>query len=183
MNIGLDLDGTLIDLKIVENLLVEKKINSKLLPKCDYTFSQFPAELREEIFRRFNIPFYMCSPLFAVPYKNVRNKLYEWKREGHKLLLITARNSSIHHTTKRMLNNYFPRFHKIIFVKMGESKERFFKRERLDVWIDDNPNDVHSALKLGIKTYLVSHNNTQYNFEARKLDGIHVVESVSKIIL
>ena len=68
---------------------------------------------------------------------------------------------------------------KIYVFSWGEKKEGVFKRLKLDMWVDDNPKDIVSAVKLGIKTIMISNEKTVYNHNLRKdVDWVEKIENI-----
>lgn len=182
--IGIDLDTTLVG----SNILIEdtsKKLgyNYTLKDITDWHFDCFPEDLRNELFKRFTMKEYMCNKKYMPPIEGANRKLREWKKQGHKLILITARARQIRFETRKMINKYFPKFNKIIFVNMGKPKKNIFKREYLTHWIDDNADDCKAAVDMNIETYLISNNYTHYNWNMRKYKNIKTVKSINDIKL
>ena len=181
MRIGLDLDNTILESKLFE--LTFKEFGKKYVHPIDWPMSNFPKNIRDELWKRFNSTYYMCHSDVVAPIKNSIKKLRDWKKEKHELIIITARNKEIRLETRKMINKLFPMITKIYFVSCGEKKENVLKRLKLDVWIDDNPTDVLSAIKLGIDTYLISNEKTKYNHDLRKRSDVKWFESIEKINL
>lgn len=181
MNIGIDLDDTLINLNIVKLTSKEFKFNLNEVKYFDWEMSQFPKELREEIIRRFTDPRFMCEEPYISFIPNVKNKLDELKQNNHKLILITARNKIIRKETKQLINKVYPNFDKIHIVTRGQSKLSLFKKEKLDVWVDDHLENCKRALRLGIKVYMISNNSTPYNHNMKKHRNLKIIEKFTDI--
>ena len=123
----------------------------------------------------------MCS---LKPIDGAIEKVKSWTDAGHKVVVITSRAITLANATEKMLRESFPTVGNFYVSDWkGSGKKGFMETEKLDVWVDDSPFDVEPALELGIKTYLISNDETKYNWEVRKLDGIIVVPSVSAINL
>lgn len=183
MNIGIDIDGTMFDNFIIECVSKEHKLNYTKKDVIRWDLTGIPDVIREEVFRRYKNPLYMCNKKYNKPVINLKSKLETWKKQGHKLIVISARDSKVRLDTKRMLNNYFEGFDKILFVNPSSTKKFKFLNEKLDIWIDDNPKECKSAVDLGIKTFLISNQKTHYNHNIRKYKNINVVSNISEINL
>lgn len=181
--VGVDLDTTLLIGDLIQEVSNDMGYNYTSKDVTDWQLNCFPEKFRKEIFKRFSSKKYMCDERYKKPVKDAKKKLYEWRDAGHKLILITARVREIRLETKKLINKYFPKFDKTIFVNMGKPKKHIFKREGLTHWIDDNGEDCRSAVDMGIKTYLISNENTKYNWNMRKYKNINVVDSIIKIKL
>lgn len=163
--IGLDLDRTLVSMVEPTIKVAARNLNIKAYPKpADYWYSNLPEELRNEIFRLYDDPDH-ATHLKVIP--RVPQKLWEWRKQGHTLIIITARNQAIRKATVNWIQTYLPMIHKIRFVDMTTSKAGVFKEENIDIWIDDNPFDTITAHDMGIKTCLISNNETPFNWELK----------------
>jgi len=178
--IGIDLDNTLIKCNIVEMTAKEFNFDLSKLEFQDWKFTNFPIELKTEIYKRFSNPYYMTTEPFISFMSMDYLKLKKWKDEGHRIVLITAREKSIEAETKSMVRKRIFNFDKIYFSK---NKKIIFNNEKLDIWIDDNPEDCKSALTLGIKTYLIQNKDTKYNHNMKNNLKLTKVKSVSDIEL
>ena len=179
MIIGIDLDQTLVYMEESVVKIAAKNTKTKSYPKrFDYNFSEFPEEMRKEIFRLFEDPIYMKR---IVPLPGAVNKLNQWKKEGHKIVIITARDLSVEEVTREAVKKYFPMVDALHFVGIGNSKEVLFKSEKIDVWVDDNPKDVIASTKMGIRTCLISNSHTCYNWDIKGKVMAHVYTSVADV--
>lgn len=176
--IGFDLDTTLVNSSLIESTARELGFNITRKDIQDWEFSTFPNPLKEEIINRFYSPYYMCDPNFVSPVKGARQIINDLKKAKHKIVIITARTKNIRFRSKILINRLFPRFDKVVFVEFGESKNKIFKREKLNYWIDDNPKDCVSAVKLGIETYMICNEFTKYNWGVKNTKGLNLIESV-----
>jgi FMN phosphatase YigB (HAD superfamily) len=174
--IGLDLDNTLVDsttnvvYTACRNLGILKQHKKYL--KHDWNFSNFPMDLRTEIYRLFRDSNFMNT---CYTFNGVVPTLWEWKDKGHRLVIITARAKEIRTGTKKMVKKLFPMIDKLLFVNVNESKTELMKSEKLDVWVDDSLSGVIDSTNLGIKTYLVCNKYTATYNE-------HVLKESDKII-
>ncbi len=181
MKIGLDLDTTLVDLPVVDRISKELGLNYKDSDPHAWDFSPFPPQYLERAKQLFKDPSFMCE---LIPYPGTKNKIKEWAKDGHELILITARSPLVHNGTRKMVNKHFPEIKTIDFVDTGESKKNLFIKYKLDRWIDDAPHEIIHALDLGIRTFMVCNEVTPYNFafaQECKDSKLSVVRSVSEI--
>jgi len=179
--VGLDFDNTLVKCRTSVIKVAAKNLGLLTYPKKhDYLFSKFPENLRNEIFRLFDEPQYMLDLKI---YPGAVKKLEEWKAKGHKLVIITARNKTLHEGTKEFIREHFPMVDDLVFVGLGKSKENVFKDQEIDVWIDDSPTETVRAVQMGIVTFLICNNETLYNAEVRGKHAIYMPTKVSDINL
>jgi len=177
LNIGLDLDSTLIEPYIKAHILASYALKEETIPKLkDFNFSNFKPHVRNEIYRLFLDDFFMNR--FMRPIEGTNKKLQIWRQQGHTLTIITARDENIQKGSTQMIYRFFPNVIKQIdFVPLGTSKKEKMIDNKLDVWVDDNIDGVETALDLGLKTYIVTHN---YNKNLKHKELIRV-NNVSEI--
>jgi len=181
MNIGIDLDDTLINLNVVKLTSKEMNFDLNRVRNFDWEMSEFPNELRNEIYKRFKTPKYMCEEPYINFIPNIKNKLDKLKNDGHKIILITARDKSIRKESKILINKVYPKFDKIHFVSRGQSKLSLFKKEKLNIWIDDHPMNCKRALMLGIKVFLISNKSTPYNYNIKNHKNLTIIKKFTDI--
>jgi hypothetical protein len=162
MNIGFDLDQTLIDLKSVQQK-IWKRHNLKYNQPIDWNFSNVPENIRNEIFKMFEDPIQMC---LAQPYKYSKRLLVKLQEQGHKVFIITARNKKIKKATIEMTRKYFGNI-KTYVSNFGESKLDILRKENIDIWIDDAPHEIINVSKNNIRCIMISNDNTIYNHYLR----------------
>lgn len=188
MNIGIDLDSTLIKIKAIE--IASEKLGMRYTEEdnLDWNLSVFPDNLRNLIFSLFSDPHIMCDNV--EPLEGAQEKLKNWVNEGHKLHIITARNPEIHIKTYLMVKRFFPEVLSLSFVNMGETKIHKMEKLRLDVWIDDAVSGISDAKKLKIKNiFLISNKYTKYNhdiadyYRNNEKENIKIVKAVKDIEL
>lgn len=186
MNIGIDLDSTIIKMRAVE--LASKSLGYPFTDKNAVVWDHhnFPKDLREKIFALFEDTKIMCDDV--QPIAGAQTKIKQWVEAGHNIILITARNPPLHEGTIQLIKKHFPEITDINFVGQTESKKNVMIDKKIDVWIDDAPHGIEDSLSLGIKTYLISNNYTKYNWDSRKLQVeyptlLQVVKLVYDIIL
>ena len=180
--IAFDLDDTLITTDVVR--LASKKFGYTKysnLTKRDWRFTSFPEDLRKEIFRMYSSPKYMCY--MADPIDGARNLLKELKAAGFKLIIITARVSRLKRATKNFVKKHFPEIDEVYFVDILETKKNLFKKLKIDYWVDDAPHEIKNSLTLGIKSFMISNKNTNYNWSMKKTSGLRVIKSVKELRL
>lgn len=179
MNIGFDLDNTLIDLDVNKYLVNHFNYHSHKSEVMDWDYSTFPKEIKDIIFDLFKANTFMCGDNIQ-PFPNVQDKVKELSKQ-HNIILITARNENLTEGTIKLVNKFFPEIKDINLVGFNMSKKDLFKEKKLDLWIDDSPHGVKDSIDLNIKTHLISNDNTKYNWIARDLKDINIHECVSKI--
>jgi FMN phosphatase YigB (HAD superfamily) len=166
MNVAFDLDSTLVDLEEpIENIC--RKMNFKYEPARDWNFSNYPENVKQEIFKMFKDPAVMCN---LKPYpKSV--ELIELLKKHNKVIIITSR--VMIEETKEFVKNLFnvPCF----VVDMGKSKLKILKKEKIDIWADDCPNELLKYQKF-VECIMISNSNTIYNHYLR--NEIYNIESV-----
>lgn len=178
MIIGVDLDNTLIELDVIK--VVEKKFGVTCPKQYDWHYSNFPEEIRIEIFKLFKCPDFMCSNIEPLSGSQAAIKRLS---KNNKIVLITARHDELYNKTKDLVSSYFPEIYDFNSVGIGMSKKKLFVDKKLDMWIDDNLYSCVDSMELGIKTYLVSNDRTPYNWNGRQLDNINVIEGIKEIKL
>lgn len=177
--IGLDLDRTLVSMVEPTIKVAARNLNIKSYPKpADYWYSNLPEELRNEIFRLYDDPDHATNLKII---SRVPQKLWDWRKQGHTLIIITARNQAIRRATTDWVQTHLPMIHKIRFVDMKTSKADAFKEEEIDVWIDDSPFDTVTAHSMGIRTYLISNNETPFNWDLKNNCPFRIYTSTADI--
>lgn len=181
-NIAFDMDDTLVYTGVVKE--ANKKFKNKFkkftdTTKRDWKFSNFPEELRQEIFKLFNIPEFMCGK--AKPIDGAKRLIKKLKQDGHNLIIITARVSKIRKATRLLVKEMFPEISKVIFVGIDSSKKDMMLKHKIDFWIDDAPHEVINASYLGIPSFLIQNDYTPYNLHIKKMDKVKIVRSIKHI--
>jgi uncharacterized HAD superfamily protein len=171
LNIGFDLDETLVDLhELIQEILIKYNLQNVLY---DWKFSQIPENIRQEIYEMFKSDKMYNDIKVIAGVKNILRRL----KRFNKLYLITARNISIKEETIQFINDtFFSEIFEEIIIVCNESKEKYFREFKLDYWIDDNPDDLQIAKDLGIRTIMISNENTCYNWSYR--DKFNYIDSV-----
>ena len=169
--IGIDLDSTLVKARSIEFASRALRYDFTDKHATIWNHPNFPEELREKIFSLFNDPHVMCE--LADPIEGSQTKIKQWSDAGHKIVLITARDTPIHEATIEMVSKHYPEITDINFVAKDQPKTSIMKQKGVTVWIDDAPHGVEDSLKMGIRTFLISNNYTKYNWEMRKYAETH----------
>lgn len=166
LNIGLDLDITM----YAQDFIAEawkyfggEKPDISSMKSWSVDDWDVPFKYKPVIKEIFKDPDFMCSLRLNDGVLPITNK---WKRQGHKLFVITAREDNLTLPTIKMLNKDFGVgfFEDIIISK---NKNKFFAHgiqgSKLDVWVDDNFSNASAASSFGIKTFLINNEHTPYN--------------------
>lgn len=169
MNIGIDIDNTITEVqnklnkaaydyaiklgKNIENAdnPLEDIKNNKDTYKKKFQFSYdelkyFLKNIQEEITNK------------ATPRENAVEVINRLKKEGHKIYIITARDSEFHDNPYILSKNWLDKNnieYDQIIVNARE-KGIVCKNENIDLFIDDQLNNCLDALKEGIKVIRIS---------------------------
>ena len=169
MNIGIDIDNTITEVqnklnkaaydyaiklgKNIENAdnPLEDIKNNKDTYKKKFQFSYdelkyFLKNIQEEITNK------------ATPRENAVEVINRLKKEGHKIYIITARDSEFHDNPYLLSKNWLDKNnieYDQIIVNARE-KGIVCKNENIDLFIDDQLNNCLDALKEGIKVISIS---------------------------
>ena len=175
LNIGLDIDNTMYHLDVIERVsdLLGLNYKSKDVKHWIYDkqeINNFPKYFTDIIFKYFDDSDYMSS---LHTYLGTKSKISLWKKQGHKLYVISARRPSVQIKTIEMLNRDFGVgfFESIHFVEhRTDAKIKLYKELNIDITIDDNPVDLQKSCENGLKVYAINNEYTQYN--SKKLNEI-----------
>ena len=168
--IGLDLDGTLLNIAEAEMKLLSN-YNIYDYPK-DWGFKDYSPFVKKQLFDSFKNPIFMCT---LNPFPGVIRKINEWKN-NYDLIIITARDKAIEKETKNYVWNIFQLE---CIVLDSHDKEQAFKDTKINYWFDDNPQNVLVSQDLGIETYLISNETTPYNWYVReKVKWVEVLTDI-----
>ena len=181
MNIGIDLDNTLFPLRTIEKVSIELGFSNSYTQKdaTDWSLSNIPFFMKRRIKEYWRDPEYMKS---LEPYPETYAVLKGWKDLGHNIFVITARTKSVHFATIESCNKHFPAlFDGIQFVEPRDSKQPIIKDLAIDIWIDDEPMECQRSVYNDIKTYMISNDDTRYNWYLRDWDLLSNVEHISDI--
>jgi len=172
-NIAFDLDDCLVDL-FAEIKKIFKLNNKKYLPVIDWNFSNYPDDIKKQIYEMFQDPKRMCQ-LKTFSFAKILLKYL--KSRGYCINIVTARHENIKQQT---INFVYELFGIIpIVVNFGESKLEVLKKLKTDIYIDDCPLQLDTYMKNGIRCILISNKNTLYNWYIR--DRLTWFENMKKL--
>lgn len=171
MRIGIDIDGTLTN--IIDSVIAygqEYELENNLEggianPKSDFfqTAFEWGTEIGSKFWRENFAKINQVEPRPLT--KKYLDKLYE---EGHEIYIITARSSQELRDPRKISIKWLKK-HKIPFEKIFvniENKGLICKQNNVDLFIDDLPRNIDSAVSYGIKTFIMnSVTNEIYNKE------------------
>jgi uncharacterized HAD superfamily protein len=182
MKIAIDFDSTLVSCPVIKLTVKDFGLSWMYFKNHRYDLTDMPKKLCDEIKKRMTNSYYMIKKIKL--FDGVKDKLKEWKNKGHKLILITARNKSIEEETKKYIRTKLPMlFDKVIFVNNPEDKKKSLIRENIEVVIDDSPIVAKMSADLKLKTYLISNENTHYNYYIKTYKNVIPVEKIVDITL
>ncbi len=168
MNIGIDIDNTITEIKEELDIAVHKyaiklgknirntedieDINndgSAYIDKFQFTYEElkyFLKNIQEEITNR------------AKPRKNAVETIKKLRSDGHKIIIITARDNEFHDNPYLLSKNWLDKnnieYDKIIVN--AREKGTVCKNENVDLFIDDQLNNCLDVLTKGIKVIRIS---------------------------
>ena len=159
------MDSTLVKAKSIEQ--ASKALGYEFTDKhaLEWNHPNFPEDLRSKIFSLFDDPRVMCD--LATPIEGAQTKIQEWTRQGHTIVLITARNKPVHEATIELVKKHFPDITDVNFVEKDQSKISLMKDKGVQIWCDDAPGGVINSLDAGIDTWMISNAYTRYNWSIR----------------
>jgi len=163
-NIGIDLDGTLIEFLtgFKKQIAMDFKIKEKDLPQqIDYFWSNFPQEFKNRVEELIEDPYFMGPENIITDIYTI-DALLHFKEEGHKIIVITARSEKIRKQTEEIINRFFPNLiDKLILVKNVTDKKEKMIEEKINYWIDDAPHGCTISIELGLPTFLLYNKYTE----------------------
>lgn len=174
MNIGIDIDDTLTDIRDELKLAAEKYANklgkeikdSKYIEdqnngniyqiKYGFTYEElkyFLSVIQEEITKK------------AEPREGCVEVINKLHNKGHKIYIITARDSEFHKDPYELSKNWLDK-NNIYYDKLivnARSKAPVCKTEKIDIFIDDQLNNCVDVSKAGIRAIRISNDdNSSY---------------------
>ena len=176
MRIGIDIDNTITEvqeelnnaayeyviklgknIKNAENPFEDIKNNGDTYKKkFQFSYDElkyFLKNIQEEITNK------------AKPRENATETINRLRKDGHKIIIITARDSEFHDDpyllSKSWLNKNNIEYDKLIVN--AREKGRVCKNENIDLFIDDQLNNCLDVLKEGIKVIRISNENCNNN--------------------
>lgn len=164
LHIGIDIDNTLVQLPVIQRINREFNTRYTEADLNDWSLSNFPEAIQEFIFDLHVDPHFMCVESKAAP--GTRDVLIKWKTKGHKLYAISKRDPILAEATMTQFDQeFYGLFSDIEFVKKSTTKMDSLKKFGIDVYMDDY--EVEDALALGLKTFLITNDQTHYNWHKR----------------
>ena len=101
----------------------------------------------------------------ASPRENAKEVIDKLKNDGHQIYIITARDSEFHDDpymySKKCLDK-----NKIYYDKLivnARNKKDVCKKEEIDLFIDDQPNNCLQILNAGIKAIMITDNDDNFD--------------------
>lgn len=167
MNIGIDIDDTLSDLfafkvKFATKYIKENHLPYKLVNKHGVLFSDI-----------FDWPMEECDKFWYAnadkmlslvpPRKDVQAVLKKLRNDGHKLIIITARNAKWHTDPYKLSTDWLNK-NNIIFDKLligHEDKLQACLDEKIDIFIDDSPKIIQKLNENNIKCVIMNNLHNQ----------------------
>lgn len=173
MRIGIDIDDTITDTwsymvpiySQVFNIPVEELSNS--LP---YYNSVKKLNLTVEEYFKIMQPYYRENTLNIPIKKDAQEVINILKKEGHKIIFITARGKMYHEPkliTKTYLEKNDIKYDKLIIN--ANDKATICKKENIDLFIDDSYKHCQSVSSIGIKVLMFG---TNYNKNIKEFTRI-----------
>jgi len=183
MVISCDLDTTLVKLHehvfFIANKHTGCKFNAKDIIK--FSLDEYPEDFRSKLIKLFADKRVMGG---LKPIIGCSEKLKEWKKQGHKTLIVTARPESLRECTTRLIERKFEAAYRVVLVGWGSDKEEVFRNEKVDIVIDDGPHCINAALRVGVPIiYMICNKYTKYNWHLKENKKIRIVKSVADIRL
>lgn len=173
MVFAFDLDNTLVDMPVVEDCSKELGLNFKTSDVVSWGYKEFPKHLHEAIYRKFADESYMCS---LKPFPWSHGVLDAIDASGHSSIIITERNRFLYDATKIYAKKLFPQIRDVLFV---DGKLPSLRCNLIDVYIDDNPKYMNEAFSAGIRCYLISNDETKYNWNVEISHGVRRIHSIA----
>lgn len=155
----IDLDNVMVNLPVVEDCSRELGLKYTTGDVMSWGYKEFPEELRRLIYKKFSDPCYMCN---LKPFPWVTSKIKELWNRGIQVICITQRDEIVWNGTSSMVNHLFRDIKATILCS---DKSKILLHNSPNYYVDDNPACMKAAHTAGIKTYLVSNENTKYNHE------------------
>lgn len=162
MNIGVDIDDTITSLyrtkvRTAKKYIADNKMPYKLVDKTKNYLSEM-----------FNWPREVCNKFWeergsvmlakAHPRRFVKDVISRLRKEGHKIIIITARSTDVsddaYTFSKTWLDKHFIEYDKILVHQL--SKLQACIDEKIDVFIDDLPKHVNLVSENGISAVLMN---------------------------
>lgn len=101
----------------------------------------------------------------AIPRENAKEVIDKLKNDGHQIYIITARDSEFHDDPYMYSKNWLDK-NKIYYDKLivnARNKKDVCKKEEIDLFIDDQPNNCLQILNAGIKAIMITDNDDNFD--------------------
>lgn len=101
----------------------------------------------------------------ATPRENAKEVIDKLKEDGHEIYIITARDSEFHDDPYKLSKDWLDK-NKIYYDKLivnTREKSSVCKKEKIDLFIDDQLNNCLSVANVGIKTIMITDKLYDYN--------------------
>jgi len=178
LNIGIDIDNTLFYIPILEYINSKYNENYKHRDIYDWSFSNFPEHIRNDIFQQFKSSEFMCS-LKGIhgTYQTIR----DWHSAGHKIFLITKRDFCLQNDTYAQVEREFPGLIQDVGFVGDDSKQAALRYYRIGLYIDDF--HVEDSADIGIPTWMITNEATHYNHLKRTDMRLNQAEALRHVRL
>lgn len=179
MRIGIDIDNTLTEVQEELNkaafeyaISLGKKIDNYDNPMEDIKNNgdtyrkKFQFEYEELKYFLKNIQENITNN--ATPRENAKEVIDKLKKEGHEIYIITARDSEFHDDPYKYSKDWLDK-NKIYYDKLivnAREKSSVCEKEKIDLFIDDQPNNCLSVSNIGIHTIMIT--DKTYNYDKIK---------------
>lgn len=182
MNIGIDIDDTISNtyeylFSYAQKYTVEelgKEIKNVNRNAVTHMYATTFHNWSKEEERNFLLKYYEKVVKKVKPRQYAVEVINQWKKEGHKIYLITARfkfdTFDIEEKTKKWLQENKIEYDELILN--AEDKVVVSKNKKIDVFIDDSIKNCKSMAKSGIKTYIMD-TIINLNFEDERVTRVY----------
>ena len=179
MKIGIDIDNTLTEVQEELNkaafeyaISLGKKIDNydnqmeDIKNNGDTYRKKFQFEYEELKYFLKNIQENITNN--ATPRENAKEVIDKLKKEGHEIYIITARDSEFHDDPYKLSKDWLDK-NEIYYDKLivnAREKSSVCEKEKIDLFIDDQPNNCLSVSNIGIHTIMIT--DKAYNYDKIK---------------
>lgn len=172
MKIGIDIDDTLTDIK--QELEQEARKYAKQLGKKEQNISGITNKNDGNIWQRKygftyeELKYFLKEIQESVtkkarPREKAKEVIEKLKQKGHKIYIITARDSEFHDDPYQLSKDWLDK-NEIEYDKLivnAREKAHICQQEKIDVFIDDQLNNCLAVSNIGIKTIQISDEKEQ----------------------
>jgi len=178
--VGIDFHSTLVNFNYPFWLEAANRMKLRrgtIKPPTDFKLSCYHRKVQVAIRNLFYDPNYMMD----IKPSNFAQTFINWlNNRSNEIRIITATPPNIR---DRVVSYIFDKFElpreSIYFVDLAGDKKPHF--QNLTYWIDDNPYDCLEAYEKGLYTFMISNDNTPWNYHFNH-NGIIVVKSLYGVI-